>query len=320
MAAEINVNNNIYNTLENEIRAYVEKLSYWEKYLANVILSGNTVTDNELNLSYSYLLEELQLNDETVKNDIIIDIDKNKSSEYKSNLFFAKLENVEGVNALVENQILEFNPKLTIIYGINGSGKSGYVRLFKDVFYSKEKERILSNIHNESENKPLNANFTFQSDNVDIPFTYNDKEKSVFMQFSVFDGKCGLIHLEKNNEFEFRPAGLKFFSDYSKAINNVEQILKNDISLKQSDNTAIEISDLFEGNSEIKTFIQGINSKTTIEEMDKYIPFSNEDKIYKENINKQYEELYLTLKGKEKEISNLENINRLLLECKQSMN
>ena len=37
----------------------------------------------------------------------------------------------QGVNALAENQTLEFSTGLTVVYGDNASGKSGYIRIFK---------------------------------------------------------------------------------------------------------------------------------------------------------------------------------------------
>ncbi|NPV51852.1 MAG: AAA family ATPase [Candidatus Methanofastidiosum sp.] len=223
-------------------------------------------------------------------------------------MLFSKLENVEGVNALLEEQTIEFNPNLTIIYGTNGSGKSGYVRLFKQVFYSKAPEEILPNVR-VSNSKPINAKFTFTSNNTDIPLLYADKDKAEFEQFSVFDGKGLLQQLAEKNEFDFRPAGLRFFSDYTEAIKRVEQKLNTEIQNKQSEN---DFGLWFEGESEIKNVVQNLSINTTIEDFQKYIPFSNEDKVEKEQIQKQYDELLLTLKGKDKEISNLENVKKLL--------
>ena len=134
-------------TLETEVKKFAYKLPYWAKYLAENILSGNAVSDTDIETSYSYLLEELKLTDETEKPEITISYNIENTENYKLDLHLSKLENVEGVNALTENQTIEFSPNLTIIYGANGSGKSGYVRLFKKTFYSKAPEEILPNIH-----------------------------------------------------------------------------------------------------------------------------------------------------------------------------
>jgi energy-coupling factor transporter ATP-binding protein EcfA2 len=303
-------------TLETEVKKFADGLPYWTKFLAEKILSGNAISDNDIDTSYSYLLEELKLKEKTEKPDIKINYNSANSSNYKSDLLFTKLENVEGVNALTESQIIEFTPNLTIIYGANGSGKSGYVRLLKKVFYSKAPEDIIKNIHLKSGHKPVSAKFTFKSNNSDISLLYSQKDSTEFGQFAVFDGKGLFKQLAEKNEFEFRPAGLSFFADYTNAIIRVEQKLNSNISIKNAGNTANELSALFDGDSEIKTIVQGLSSQTRIEDLKKYVPFSDADKAKKEAVQKQYDEILLASKGKEKELRNLENIKKLLRENK----
>ncbi len=306
-------------TLETEVKKFANALPYWAKFLAEKILSGNVVADNDIDTSYSYLLEQLKLKEETEKPEIAIDYNAANAGNYKSDLLLTKLENVEGVNALTENQTIEFCPNLTIIYGANGSGKSGYIRLLKNVFYSKAPEIILSNIHIENGHKAVNAKFTFKSNNIESPLEFADKDNAEFEQFAVFDGKSVLSHLENKNEFEFRPAGLSFFADYTNAINRVEQKLITDIQTKQSGYTANDLSALFDGNSEIKTLVQNLKAETKIDDLKKYTPLSDDDKSQKETIQKQYDELLLASKGKEKEIKNLEGIKNLLAQNKQTI-
>lgn len=304
-------------TLETEVKKFADELSYWAKFLAEKILSGNAISEEDIDTSYSYLLEQLKLKVETEKPEIAIDYNALNAGNYKTDLLFTKLENVEGVNALTENQTIEFSPNLTIIYGANGSGKSGYVRLLKNVFYSKAPETILQNVHIDSGHKSVNAKFTFKSNNAEIPLEFTNKGNAEFEQFAVFDGKSVLRHLEQRNEFEFRPAGLSFYADYTNAIIRVEQKLNAEIQTKQSGSTANELADLFDGNSEIKTIVQNLSAKTSIDDIRKYTPFSDEDKTKKEATQKQYDELLLSSKGKEKEIKNLVSIKSSLAQNKQ---
>lgn len=303
-------------TLEAEVNKFAEGLPYWAKFLAKKILSGNVISDNDIDTSYSYLLEQLKLKDKTECLEISIDYNAENSGNYKPDLLFTKLANVEGVNALTENQTIEFNPNLTIVYGANGSGKSGYVRLLKKVFYSKSPENILPNVYQENVNKPINAKFTFKSNDTDIPLYYLQKDNLEFRQFAVFDGKGLFKQLSEKNEFEFRPAGLSFFADYTNAIIRVEQKLNAEITNRQSSN---DFDVWFDGNSEIKTLVQNLNEETKIDDLKKYMPFSDEDKSQKEDIQKQYDELLLTSKGKEKEIKTFENIKGLLAKNKQAI-
>jgi energy-coupling factor transporter ATP-binding protein EcfA2 len=303
-------------TLETEVKKFADGLPYWAKFLAEKILSGNAISDNDIDTSYSYLLEQLKLKDKTENPEISINYNAENSGNYKTDLLLSKLENVEGVNALTEKQTIDFSPNLTIVYGANGSGKSGYVRLLKKVFYSKSQEEILQNVHLENGHKPVNAKFTFKSKNIENSLEFADKDNAEFEQFAVFDGNSVLKHLENKNEFEFRPAGLSFFAEYTSAIIRVEEKLNTDIQTKQTGNTANDLSALFDGNSEIKTLVQNLKAETNINDLKKYTPFSEEDKTQKEALQKQYEELLLASKGKEKEIKNLESVKSLLAQNK----
>ncbi|PGH41655.1 MAG: hypothetical protein CRN43_00540 [Candidatus Nephrothrix sp. EaCA] len=303
-------------TLETEVKKFANGLPYWAKCLAEKILSRNAISENEINTSYSYLLEELKLLDETEKPEITINYNLTNSGSYKPDLLFSKLENVEGVNALTENQTIKFSPNLTIIYGANGSGKSGYVRLLKKAFYSKANEDILPNVHLERGHKPISAKFTFNSS--ETPLIYPEQENNPeFEQYAVFDGKSVLRRLEEKNELDFRPAGLNFFEDFIEAVKNVENKLHTDVGDKRTGFSLEDLSGLLEGESEIKTVVQNLNAQTEIDDLQKYTPFSEEDKAEKVKIEKQYDDLYLASKGEEKEIRTLGNIKNLLAENKK---
>ena len=297
-------------TLESEVKKFVDKLPFWEKYIADKILTGTAISDKELDTAYSYLLEELKLNHETVKPKLTINYKPRNTGNYKLDLLFTKLENVEGVNALLENQTIDFSPNITIIYGSTGSGKSGYVRLMKKVFYSKTPEEIIQNIHLANGHKPINAKFTFQSAGKDISLMYPaNSANAEFEQYAVFDGKSVLRHLDQRNEFEFLPAALSFFAELTEVIKRIEEKLNFEIMIK---NSANEFAELFEGESEIKILIQNLSAITNIADLKKHTPFSEKDIEDKKVFEKQYDELLLASKSKEKEIKTLENIKLLI--------
>jgi len=304
-------------TLDTEVKGFADGLPYWAKYLAEKILSGNAITDTEINAAYAYLLEELTLTPVTTKPDIAINYNGGNTGNYKLDLLFSKLDNVEGVNALIENQLIDFGPNLTIIYGANGSGKSGYVRLLKKVFYSKTPEDIVQNIHLSSGHKPVSANFTFQSVGSDIPLNYPaNSGNAEFEQFAVFDDGSVKQHLDHKNEFEFRPAGLSFFAEFTEAIKRVEIKLNSEIASKRTPN---DFDVWFDGESEIKTLVQGLNAQTNIAELNKHTPFSEKDKTDKAEIEKKHDELALASKNKEKEILKLEGIKKNISDNKKTI-
>jgi len=61
----------------------------------------------------------------------------------------AAIKNLRNVNALAEGQRLPINPNgLSVIYGENGTGKSGYSRVFKKACRARDqRESIYPNAH-----------------------------------------------------------------------------------------------------------------------------------------------------------------------------
>lgn len=51
-----------------------------------------------------------------------------------------------GVNALAEDQTLRFTPSLTVVYGDNAAGKTGYIRILKSACRARGQTQILGNV------------------------------------------------------------------------------------------------------------------------------------------------------------------------------
>lgn len=260
--AEVSVTKN--DNLNSQILQYAGSLPYYTKYLAAKLLAGTEITDNDISATYTYFLEDAGLQEKKPRKEILITSEGISNGDYQKNLFLNSLSDVEGVNALVENQKIEFNPKLTIIYGVNGSGKSGYIRLLKQAFHSRTTETIIPNIHLVSGHKATKANFEFIADAEPYSIPFPDKQgESEFRQFSIFDNKCVDIHLAKNKP-EFRPAGLNFFADLTEAFRALEEKIESEVKIKKAPKDYVS---LFDGESEIKALMTSLSAKTKITEL-----------------------------------------------------
>ena len=260
--------------IETEVKKFAMGQPYWAKYLCSEILSGNVISDENIETVFSYLLEDLKIIEETEKIEISLTYNPNASSDFKDNLTFDSLLNVEGVNALIEKQIIEFSPHLTIIYGVNGAGKSGYIRLLKNVFYSKDKGPILENVNLETGHKPIYAEFNFSSDEISIPLKFPyDTKNGLFNQFAVFDGDIGKKHLCNRNDFSFRPSGLRLFNEFNAALEKLQTRLNAEIQTKNIINVFAE-NDIFQGESEIKSFLTSLTHNSILDELKKHLPFT----------------------------------------------
>ena len=303
------------NSLNSEIEQFAESLPYWAKYLSSKLLSGTVISDADIDTAYNLYLEDVGLNLTTEKPAILINCQNTSSDYFKKDLLLSSLQNLKGVNALVENQKIEFCSQITILYGINGSGKTGYTRLLKKAFNSRSTEEILPNIHIVSVDSDVSAEISFTSNSETYSLSYPDhKEQNEFRQFSIFDNKCVNVHLTNKNQFEFRPAGLDFFADLIEAYKKVEKKISTDITVKS---TAKDYSSLFDGESDIKSMLNTLTAETEIDNLKELIPITEDDKTNRCELEKQKAQLQ-TLK-KDKEIGDLNTYKALLTTLKTSI-
>jgi len=309
------VNEGKIDSLNSEIEQFAESLPYWAKYLSSILLSGATISEDDFDTAYTYVLEDAGLNLTTEKPAIVISCENELSDNYKKDLLLTSLHNIKGVNALVENQKIDFCHQVTIVYGINGSGKTGYTRLLKKAFHSRSTEDILPNIHVTTGHRNVSAEISFTSDSKIYSLAYPDhKQQNEFRQFSIFDNKCVNVHLINKNQFEFRPAGLDFFADLVEAFKKVEEKITEDITVKSSTK---DYSSLFDGESDIKSALNTLSEKTQIINLKKLIPITEEEKTERRGLEEQKAQLQ-TLK-KDKEIADLNGYKTLLSTLKTSI-
>ncbi len=124
---------------------WAENSGEWAKKLTKIAVEKESaLSENELNGIYSLFFKGITTKDkESLPKSPrpIIDLTP-------SNMILHSLSDIKGVNRLAENQTLSFSKNITIIYGENASGKSGYSRILKSLGFSYEKEtKVLCNVY-----------------------------------------------------------------------------------------------------------------------------------------------------------------------------
>jgi hypothetical protein len=128
-----------------------------------------------------------------------------------------KVGELENVNAIASGQELTFGSSgLTVIYGDNGSGKSGYGRVLKRACRARHRgDSIRPNIFKVHPGVESSAEITFEVNGAELPAAawVDDGETviSELAQISFFDCACAPIHVEKENGIAFTPFGLDIF-------------------------------------------------------------------------------------------------------------
>jgi len=124
------------------------------------------------------------------------------------------ITNVENVNRLVPKASLTFCPKaLTIVYGRNGSGKSGLVRILRTACRTRvenpAKLKVLADVYG-GKAGPQTADITIETGdcNTIVPWSPGKAASPQLMQVAVFDTASAQLYVDGGNQIRFLPFGL----------------------------------------------------------------------------------------------------------------
>lgn len=119
----------------------------------------------------------------------------------------------ENVNALASDQWLNLAVGgLTIVYGDNGSGKSGYARVLKRACRARDQEEILPNAYGPTTQGAATARINYSIGDLAKPeFIWRDgiEAPADLSQISVFDSRCASVHVDGKNELAYTPIPLQ---------------------------------------------------------------------------------------------------------------
>ena len=187
----------------------------------------------------------------------------------------------KSVNALASGQKLTFGCKgLTVVYGDNGSGKSGYARLIKQIVDARIKERVLSNVFSDRDDTRPDAKIVFsisgeKSQSCDWLEAPTELERIGF-----FDESCGAAYVMTASEVTFRPAELFVLDGLIEACDGVHREL--DLLKKESDGRSATLPRVSKGGAAARFLarLSGSTPKTDVDDacrVDQWVPVRIEE-------------------------------------------
>lgn len=210
-------------------------------------------------------------------------------------LHIKRIKDVVGVNAISTDKPLEFkSSSLSIVYGDNGAGKSGYIRLLKQVCGARKVSNIAANVF-ESSKKGASATIDFEDNGKSATVSFSASQGIVeeLRCVEVFDADCARVYVTDQNEVAFEPPVLSLFTDLVAISDRFAGDLENEISALPSQKPILPIE--FAETPQGKWYSQ-ISHKTTKADLDKVNTWTQEQQTELETIGKQ-----LAVKDPEKE-------------------
>ncbi len=202
-------------------------------------------------------------------------------------LRLVSISGVQGINALCPTKPLELgNTTLTIVYGRNGAGKSGYVRLLKHACGARHPGDLLPNIF-EANTKQMAANITFVEDGKEKTAHWNGSPIPQLKGVDIYDTFCGLVYVNEESEVAFEPWILRLFTDLTAVCETLGGNIRARIDAMVSSKPLLPNE---MGGTESGKWYSGLNAGTTVQQVDVATGWSPEDEKSLNDISKRLAE------------------------------
>jgi len=143
-----------------------------------------------------------------------------------------RISDVCNVNAICSAKPLAFAEKgMTIVYGENGSGKSGYVRILKSLCRARDVgKQIFPNVFSDEYVKPQSACIQYKHGNSIIPFAMQEGNPGPqeLLCVNVYDMGCVSGYVNDDNKIVYMPLGLDVFDKLVKACDRISVSLQEE--------------------------------------------------------------------------------------------
>src|ERR1039457_4076661 len=218
--------------LTNEAKAFADILSWskeccpWQRDALRRLCLG-TITDNDV--------EELILlcKGESVKTVPLAAEHVRDAKSSRAIVNLSGIHSVENVNALAPGERLTFfKSGLTVVYGDNGSGKTGYIRILKKVCRARspKDDKIVPNIY-ASKTGPQKAvmDFTANGENRNNAWINGQPGNPLLSSISVFDCQTANVHVDQTNDVAYTPFPMKVLEELAQLCLRIKQRLITEI-------------------------------------------------------------------------------------------
>lgn len=218
--------------INEDIFRWLETRPTWQRNLFQRIVRNITIDDRYIERLVDLLVAN---KDVDLENPALTINELPQGGDTEESMAICSVGDLQGVNALLGGQTLKFSPTgMTIVYGDNGSGKSGYARLLKQIVGARHHEEILSNVFT-NDRCAQSAQINYRCGGADQVATWSRTfNDTTFGRVHFYDEACGNDYLQNETELSYRPSVLGLLDRLVELIDQVSSEIGKRITVEEA--------------------------------------------------------------------------------------
>ena len=270
----------------------------WVRRLVRQVLSSEVeLSESQQEQIYQLLLEEKGIVDRTLPAEPPL-INSKQPSARPEPFQLVRVSNVKAVNALAEGEEVAFSPGLTLLYGENGMGKTGYARILKRLAGSRSAEDIIADVNLEDDPPPPSAQIHYSLGELQSSYMWNGEQaQPPFTGMSIFDNSSARLHVDEDLRYTYRPASLALFDRVNLEVQNIRDLIEKERRSLDFDKSAL--LSRFDSQSPVYPYLESLSPATNLLQLQEYLDLPDEPAEREKNLENTIATLRADLVGQQ---------------------
>ncbi|MEF8690386.1 UNVERIFIED_CONTAM: AAA family ATPase [Comamonas sp. A-3] len=255
------------------IQKWSEGLPAWQRHAIAILYERPTPTAADLDDIYALLKASKGIADPENRPARVLAPEQIAAPHIEAgSVQITAIRDLRGVNALATGKSLPIAPEgLTIIYGDNGAGKSGYSRVLKQACRARDQsEKIHGNVYlPKGKREAPSAKFDALVGGVTTEFAWAEGVAAPveLSSIAIFDSACARAYVDNQGDFAYTPYGLDILASLAQICVTLKDRATKEQQACQPN--LLPFHRLAQSPTEAGRLVAGLSARTSTQEVDR---------------------------------------------------